>query len=134
MIFLDANYFINLYVKTNKYHERANELCNLIENKEKIISNLVIMEVITILNVRLKQNSYLLSKVHEELNRSYRIINDTIFHEKGFKILQTELKRKNDRLPLFDSVYMAIMEELRIKEIVSFDEHFENKESIKRIH
>jgi len=40
MIFLDANYLINLYVKTNKDHARANEIYNLIENNEKVISNL----------------------------------------------------------------------------------------------
>lgn len=43
MIFLDANFLINLYVETSNEHERANEIYNLIENEEKIISNLVIM-------------------------------------------------------------------------------------------
>lgn len=54
MIFLDANFLINLYVETSNEHERANEIYNLIENEEKIISNLVIMEVITIMNIKLK--------------------------------------------------------------------------------
>ena|GEM_PF-1177164 len=128
MIFLDANYFINLYAINNKdpnneNYNRAKEIYRLIRNREKIISNSVIMEVITVLNVRLKQDPYLVSKVHEELNKNYKIINDTEFHEKGFQILQNEFKKNKIRLPLFDSVYIAIMQDLGIKEIVSFDEH-----------
>jgi len=42
--------------------------------------------------------------------------------------------RINERIPLFDCVYMDIMKELGITEIVSFDEHFDNKENIIRIH
>ncbi|MCL2157736.1 MAG: type II toxin-antitoxin system VapC family toxin [Methanobrevibacter sp.] len=134
MIFLDANYFINLSVKTNKHHERAKEIRTLIKYEEKIISNLVIMEVISVLNVRLKQSPDLLLKVYNDLNRVYRIINDTSFHGMGFEILQKEFKKNKERLPLFDCVYIAIMEELGIKKIVSFDGHFDNKENIKRIH
>jgi predicted nucleic acid-binding protein len=39
-----------------------------------------------------------------------------------------------ERIPLFDCVYISLMEELGIKEITSFDEHFDNKENIIRIH
>jgi predicted nucleic acid-binding protein len=51
MIFLDANFLINLYVKSNKNHERAKEIFKLIEKREKVISNLVIIEVITVMSV-----------------------------------------------------------------------------------
>jgi len=92
------------------------------------------MEVITVLNVKLKQDPILISNVHKELNEEYKIINDTVFHGKGFKILLNEFNMNKERIPLFDCVYMALMKELGIKEIVSFDEHFDNKEGIKRIH
>ena len=134
MIFLDTDFFINLYIETNENHERAKEVYNLIENKAKIISNLVIMEVITVLNVRLKKDYDFLLKVHDELNNNYDVINDTTFHAKGFKILLKEFKRNNERIPLFDSVYMVLMNELGIKEIASFDKHFDNKEGIVRVH
>ena len=134
MIFLDTDFFINLYVESNENHFRAKEICTMIENESLIISNLTIMEVMTVLNVKLKQNPELLQKVHDDLNKVYNIVNDTIFHEKGFEILMKELKENNTRLPLFDCVYMALMKELGITEIVSFDKHFDNKNGIIRIH
>ena len=134
MIFLDANFFINFYVETNDNHKRAKEIMKLIKNKEKIISKLVIMEVITVLNIRLKQDSELISKVYKELNQDYKILIDNDFYDKGFNILVKELNENNDRVPLFDCVYMALMRKLGIKEIVSFDEHFDNKEEIIRVH
>lgn len=139
MIFLDANYLINLYIKKNKKSDdtdpkKAKKIYQSIKNKEKIISTSVILEVITVLNVQLKQDPYLISKVHYELNNNYNVINDTDFHIKGFEILQNEFKKNKTRLPLFDCVYIAIMQELGIKKIVSFDKHFENKINITRIH
>jgi len=134
MIFLDTNFFINFYVETNENHDRAKEIMKLIKNKEKIISKLVIMEVITVLNYRLKQDSKLISNVYKELNEDYKILIDNDFYDKGFNILIKELNENNDKIPLFDCVYMALMRELGIKEIVSFDEHFDNKKGITRIH
>jgi len=134
MIFLDTNFFINFYVETNENHERAKEIMKLIKNKEKIISKLVIMEVITVLNYRLKQESKLISNVYKELNEDYKVLIDNDFYDKGFNILIKELNENNDKIPLFDCVYMALMREMGIKKIVSFDEHFDNKEGIIRIH
>ena len=68
MIFFDANFFINLYVTTNKQHQRAKEIFETIEDEELIISNLVVTEVITVMNIKLKQDPNLLSGVYEELN------------------------------------------------------------------
>jgi predicted nucleic acid-binding protein len=53
--------------------------------------------------------------------------------KKVFKMFKKEFKKNNERMPLFDCIYIALMEELGIKEIVSFDEHFDNKEKIIRI-
>jgi len=133
MIFLDTDFLINLYMKTNENHERAKEIYDLIENKEKTISKLVIMEVITVLNVKLKQNHSFLTKVYNELNKNYKVLIDNDFYEKGFKILEKELNENNKRIPLFDCVYIALMKELGIKKIVSFDKHFDNQEGITRI-
>jgi predicted nucleic acid-binding protein len=53
MTFLDANFLINFYIKTNKQYERANNIMKSIKGEELLISNLVIMEVITVMNVKL---------------------------------------------------------------------------------
>ena len=131
MIFLDTDFIINFYVKTNENHERAKEIMKEMKNSDKIISNLVIMEVITVLNIKLKQDISLISKVYEKLNKDYTIIGDISFYNEGFEILNKALEN-NERIPLFDCVYMALMQELGIKKIASFDKHFNNKENIER--
>ena len=134
MIFLDANFFINFYVKGNENHKRAKEILKSIKGEELITSKLVIMEVITVLNVRLKKDLKLISNVFEELNNNYKVIIDNNFYNEGFEILLRELNKNNERIPLFDCVYMAVMEDLGIREIVTFDKHFDNKETIVRLH
>ena len=134
MIFLDANFLINLYVETNKYHKRAEKIYYSIEDEELLISKLVIMEVITVLNLRLKKDLKLISNVYNDLNNDYKVIIDNNFYDKGFEILIREHKENNERIPLLDCVYMAIMKELGIKKIATFDKHFDNKEAIVRIH
>jgi predicted nucleic acid-binding protein len=133
MIFFDANFLINYYVETNENHERAKEIMAFIGNRIKIISNLVIMEVITVLNTKLKQDSAMLLKVYKELNEDYKILIDNDFYDNGFEMVIKELYN-NERVPLFDCVYMALMEELEIKEIATFDEHFDLNRNIKRIY
>lgn len=38
------------------------------------------------------------------------------------------------RVPFFDCQYMAVMEDLEITEILSFDKHFDLNKNIKRIY
>jgi len=126
MIFLDANFIISLYIKEHEYHDRAVKIWDNIREHEKIVSNLIIPEVITVLNVKLKQHKDLLKKVFYDMTHNFIILNDTDSYYKGFlKVLEHE-----KRLPLFDGIYIAIMKDLGIKEIVSFD----NENGIVRIH
>ena len=93
MIFLDANFFINLYVKGNENHERAKEILKSIKNEELLTSKLVIMEVITVLNVKLKKDIGLISNVYKELNEDYKVISDIDFYDEGLEILIKEFNK-----------------------------------------
>ena len=130
MIFLDANFFINLYIETNENHERAKEINDKIAEKEKIISRLVLAEVITVLNMKIKASNEQIKNIYKQLDNNFDIIEDHYFHDKALEKL---LKYDEKDLSLFDCVYMALMEELGIKEIATFDSHFDNKEEITRI-
>ena len=134
MIFLDANFIINFYVKNYKYHERAKKLMKSFKNDCLVVSKLVIVETITVMAIKLKQNPELISKVYKELNEYYNVLIDNNHYDKGFEIFQREFKNKKQRLPLFDCVYMALMKDLGIKQIASFDKHFDNKEGIERVY
>ncbi|MDR3063022.1 MAG: PIN domain-containing protein [Methanobrevibacter sp.] len=124
MIFLDANYIISLFIENHEFHERAKEIDESLVGKEQIISRLVISEVITILNIRLKASNEVIERAYHQMHNYYEIIEDHYFYDKG---LEKILKYDDKDLSLFDCVYMAIMEELGIKQIVTFDKHFNNK-------
>ena len=130
MIFLDANYIIALFIKEHEFHERANEINTITAKKEKVISRLVIAEVITVLNMKIKASNKIKKRVYEQLNNNFDIIEDHYFYDKAFENL---LKYDEKDLSLFDCVYMSLMRELGIKKIVSFDKHFDRKEGITRI-
>ncbi|MGL4669550.1 MAG: type II toxin-antitoxin system VapC family toxin [Methanobacteriaceae archaeon] len=130
MIFLDANYIIALFIEDHKFNERAKEIYKSIDN-EKIISRLVITEVITVLNIKIKADNGIIKKVYQQMYNNFSVIEDHYFHDKA---VQKLLKYNEKDLSLFDCIYMVLMEELGINEIATFDEHFENREGIMRIY
>jgi len=50
MIFLDANYLVSYYIKSEDHHKRALEIYQDIEGKKQIISNSIIAETVNILH------------------------------------------------------------------------------------
>lgn len=77
------------------------------------------MEVITVMNIKLNLDLDLISEVYEELNIAYKILNDATFYNKGFNILKRGFNRNKERIPLFDSVYIALMRDLGIEKIAT---------------
>jgi len=129
MIFLDANYLVSYYIKSEDHHKRALEIHQEIKGKKQIISNSIIAETVNILHTKIKAHPEDIERIYNQIKHKYQIIEDhTLFD----RTLQKVLKDKK-RLPFFDNLYIVLMEELRIKEIVSFDKHFDNKENITRI-
>ncbi|KZX17290.1 PIN domain-containing protein [Methanobrevibacter filiformis] len=49
MIFLDTSFLVAYFFENDDFHERAVEVNERIKNEEKVISNLVISEVLTVL-------------------------------------------------------------------------------------
>ncbi|MGL6298914.1 MAG: type II toxin-antitoxin system VapC family toxin [Methanobacteriaceae archaeon] len=130
MIFLDANYIIALFIEEHEFNKRAKEIYQSI-HEEKIISRLVITEVITVLNIKIKADTEVIKKVYRQMHNNFSIIEDHYFHDKA---VQKLFKYNERNLSLFDCIYITLMEELGITEIVTFDEHFENREGIVRIY
>ena len=131
MIFLDANFLISLFAKKPKFHDRAVQIWEENESKDKIISKLIITEVVTVLNVKIRENVDLTDYAYNYMNDNLMIVDDSNCYDLAMKKVK---KYYPERIPLFDCVYMALMEDLDIKEIVSFDKHFDNKEGIERVY
>lgn len=130
MIFADANFLIALFVKDHKFNKRALKIWDKINHENIIISNSIILEVMTVLNIKLKVSKELLEKVYNRLNSGkFGIVEDINLYNNTMERMVNYLPK---RLPFFDCLYIEIMKELGINKIVTFDEHF-NIEDIKII-
>jgi len=131
MIFLDANFIIAYFVKKDKYHNDAQKIWKNIENEEKIISKTIVVEVFNTLNVQLKENIELSSKIYNNIS-DFTIMEDHFYHDEAFKVMIEYYS--DNRLPFADCLYIALMKKLGIKQIATFDKHFNNIDGIERIY
>ncbi|MDR1819657.1 MAG: PIN domain-containing protein [Methanobrevibacter sp.] len=130
MIFLDTSFLVSFYINEEEDHPRANELMEKIKKEEKIISRIIIAETINLLNNKLKIDKHKIEETYTKLIEDYTIIEDHYFYNNALrKTIEWE-----KRLPFFDFLIMSIMEELGIKEIATFDKHFDLNKNIKRIY
>jgi len=130
MILLDANYIISLYVEAEEDNKRALEIMKKIKNEEKMISKLVIAELINVLYTKLKVDKKLIKRIYEEIKNDYTIIEDSYIFDKTVDKIMSSKKR----LPFFDYAIITLMEDLEIKEIATFNKHFDNIDGIVRVH
>ncbi|KZX12262.1 type II toxin-antitoxin system VapC family toxin [Methanobrevibacter curvatus] len=125
MIFLDANFIIDLFVDTEDNHEKAVKIYKKIKNKQLIISNSVILEVITVLNIKLKVSKETLEKSYSRLNGGkFNIVEDVPLYNEAMERVVSYFPQ---RLPFWDCLYLELMEQLEIEKIATFDKHFKNK-------
>ena len=126
MIFLDANFLMSLFIKTEKHHDIATKIYEKIKEERLIISNSIILEIITVSNTKIKVSPEKLKEIYIILNSDlFEIFEDIAIYDDTMERL---LNYHPERLPFFDCLYMELMEQLGIKKIVTFDKHFNNKE------
>lgn len=126
MIFLDANFLISLFIQTEEEHNQATKIYEKIKDQPLIISNSIILEVMTVSNSKIKISPEKLRKLYNTLNSGkFGIIEDIHLYDDAIKRM---LNYHPERLPLFDCLYIEIMKQLGIKKMVTFDKHFNNKE------
>jgi predicted nucleic acid-binding protein len=125
MIFLDANFIIDLFVDTKNNHKKAVKIYEKIKDKQLIISNSIILEVITVLNIKLKVSKEILEKSYIRLHGGkFKILEDIPLYDETIERMVNYIP---ERLPFFDCLYLEIMEQLGITKIATFDKHFNNK-------
>lgn len=129
MFFIDTTFILGLTVENDQWHENALKLFPKVEKSKRWISNIILTEtlngLVDIMNGKEIENMYHL------LNKNYNIyMVDEPIQEEAIKIS----KKYNGTIGYADCTSIAIMEELQIHEIVSFDTHFDNKEKIIRIY
>ena len=129
MIFLDSSFIIGLFVENDQWHRDALKLSEYIDTKDKlVISNLILSETITAVNKKIGVKSSEIA--YNYIRDNFTIITET---KKLYpKAIKTLVKYHN--LSFADSVSIEIMKLMNIYEIASFDDDFDNKKGILRLH
>lgn len=129
MIFIDASFFIAALNKNDQWHEKVTAILPIIIKEEKITSELILSESVTLVGslfggkTGLKLFDYILDN-HEISYADKRL---------SFNAMETFLKY-DGTLSFADSVSVEIMKDLGIERIVSFDSDFDKVDGIMRIH
>ena len=131
MIFLDANFIMSLLIGNLKEHETATKIYEQIKNQPLVISNSIILEVMTVSNIKIKVPKEKLEDIYNKINSGvFEIIEDISLYD---DTLKRQIIYHPKRLPFFDCLYLEVMEQLGITKIASFDKHFNNIKGIERI-
>ena len=125
MIFLDADFLMSLLISTEKHHHKAIKIYEKIKKERLIISNSIILEVMTVSNIKIKVSSEKLKEIYICLNSdSFEVFEDIEIYD---DTMERQFSYHPQRLPFFDCLYIELMEQLGIEKIVTFDKHFNNK-------
>jgi predicted nucleic acid-binding protein len=126
MIFLETSFLVGLFVEKDRYHKKALEIIENIEDNQVIISEMVIYETLTALRKK-NQNNEKVAEVYNKL-AEMNVYEDVIYHEQALEntLINT--------IGFFDNLIYAVMLNNDIEEIASFDSDFDIFDDIKRIH
>lgn len=128
MVFLEASFIVGLNVKTDKWHEKATELFNKMENK--ITSQMAVYEVLTVLRKKKQNNQKLLTVYNSLVNsKDITVLEDIIYYNQAL-----DYTLHNNNIGFFDNLSYIVMINNDIEEIASFDPDFDIFQDIKRIH
>ena len=127
--FIDASFLIALFLTKDDFHERAKELWVELKESYIIISKSVVGEVITVLKNRgLHIND--VNGAYYIITEEIDIIEDCHYHAKGLKECLSNSVRGYS---YWDGLYVSIMKDLGINEMVTFDTDFDKIDGIIRI-
>jgi predicted nucleic acid-binding protein len=129
LILLDTTFLLGYFNSNDQWHESALNISDTVDKKDKIVSNLIIAEIIASIGSLLGGSAG--KTVYDHILDNYVVYNENraLYN----KAMNTFLKY-DGTLSLADSVSIEIMAELKIYEIASFDSDFDNKKGIIRIH
>ena len=129
MIFVDSSYYIAIADARDQWHKKALKLSEYIENSSSVVSSFIISEVVTEIGRRSG------GKVAYELYNYFTDNCKIIYIDRDLLSESMEIVLKYDgTLSLADAASVAIMDNMKINEIVSFDSDFDKVDFINRIH
>lgn len=124
-IFLGTTFIVGLFVENDTWHENAEKLYYKYEKEEMYISKLVIAEAITLLKLHLGAKE--IREIYYNLPYYFNIVDDSAYYDEA---METFVKY-DSKIAFFDAMYITIMKNLEIYEIISFDKDFDNKDIVR---
>ena len=129
MIFVDSSYYIAIADTKDQWHKKSLELSEYIENSISVVSSFIISEVVTEIGRRSG------GKVAYNLYNYFTDNCKIIYIDRDLLSESMEIVLKYDgTLSLADAASIAIMDNMKIGEIISFDSDFDKVDFIRRIH
>ena len=128
MYFLDTTFMVGLFVSNDRWHPQAVEIYKKIKNHRLIISKLVIAETVTVLKNKIPTKD--IREIYNNIPHLFEVIDDS----QSYDGAMNEFVKYDSGISFFDSMYVHIMDENNIKEIVSFDSDFDKVNGIIRLH
>ena len=129
MLFIDSSYYIAIADKKDQWHKKALNLSEYIQNSNSVISSLIISEVMTEIG---RRNG---GKAAYNLFNYFVDNCKIIYIDRDLLIESTEIFLKYDgTLSLADATSIAVMDNMKINEIISFDSDFDKVDFIYRTH
>ena len=130
MIYLDTSFIVSLFINSEKHHKKVVNIWERNINQEKIISNIILSETITMLKIKLKGNTKAIIEIFESIIDTCKIIYEN--KDLTYKSFQIFVKY-DSKLSLADALNVAIMKKYKIIKIASLDKDFDKVNSIIRI-
>ncbi|BBL61120.1 hypothetical protein MARBORIA2_13750 [Methanobrevibacter arboriphilus] len=128
MIFIDASFIIGLMNKKDQWHDKALDLVDFCEKKEKFTSNLVITEILNSVGTYIGGKGGKL--LYDNLKDNYTIYDE---NREIYDLAIYTFRHFNGNIGFADCVSIEIMKKHNINQIVSFDSDFDKIKGIKRI-
>ncbi len=129
MIFVDSSYYIAIADTKDKWHEKSLELSEYIETNITVVSSFIISEVVTEIGRRSG------GKAAYNLYNYFTDNCEIIYIDRDLLVESMGIFLKYDgTLSLADAASIAIMDNMKISEIASFDSDFDKVGFITRIH
>ena len=129
MIFVDSSYYIAIADAKDQWHGKVIELSDHIENDLNVVSSFIISEVITEIVRRSG------GKAAYNMYNYFTDNCEIIYIDRDLFVESMGIVLKYDgTLSLADAASIAIMDNMKISEIASFDSDFDKVGFINRIH
>lgn len=124
-VFLDTSFIVGLFVGNDTWHENAEKLYYKYEKEDMYISKLVIAEAITLMKLHLDAKE--IREIYYNLPYYFTIVDDSTYYDEA---METFVKY-DGKIAFFDAMFITIMKNNQIYEIISFDSDFDNKEVVR---